>query len=174
MLRCVTANATADLQAPFADLALANFEPDLLVLIGHSDRGVLEVGPAQPPLGWEGVASWFQRLAPRRLLVLGCEAAQWLPCGAMFGRIPELGEIYGSPVGLGKRVAQLLPAAVPFLLGARVDPDVVAVIRLGALAHGEILIRRTRAESRRTSREEGESVQEFESLLAAFVRALRR
>jgi len=172
-LRSVTVDSTADLRRGLTEIAEAQFEPDLLVLIGHSNRDVLALDRAEQPLTWPVVASWFERVAPRRLLVVGCEAGQWLPCRDMFGGIPELRDVFGSPVALGVQLARLLPIAVPFLLGARVDPDVVSALRLGALLHGEILVRRTRAEFNRTDDEEGEAIEEFEGLFADVVRMLR-
>ncbi|MCE9636432.1 MAG: hypothetical protein K8T90_12070 [Planctomycetes bacterium] len=173
-LKSVTADSTADLRRGLTEIAGTQFEPDLLVLIGHSNSGVLALDRAEPPLTWPAVAAWFERLAPRRLLVVGCEAGQWLPCRDMFGGIPELRDVFGSPAPLGVRVARILPIAVPFLLHARVNPGVVTAMSFGALLHGEVLIRRTRSDFNRTSDEEGETIQLRDELLAGVMRALRR
>lgn len=63
-----------------------------VIIIGHSNQNGLVLS-ADGLIDWRGVANWIKPFEPHRVILLACEAGQWLPCSALFETIPKLKEI---------------------------------------------------------------------------------
>lgn len=127
-----------------------------IVIIGHSNRSGLQIS-ADRFNKWEGVADWIKLFEPHRVILLACEAGQWLPCAALFDSISTLKEIFGSPLPAHKNQQYIVLLRVLHILGAsKEDSDLIRLMQFGnfLLTKG-VMFRQTRAEYERGGDEEG-------------------
>ena len=69
-----------------------------VVVVGHSDTKGIQLASDAPSVPWTELAQWISPLKSTQITLLACEAGGWLPCNDMFHGIPELDEIFASPV----------------------------------------------------------------------------
>ncbi len=146
-----------------------------VILVGHSNRGGLQIS-ADRFIDWTGVAEWLIPFEPHRVILLACEAGRWLPCAALFDRIPELKEIFGSPLPANKNQQHIVLARALHILGARKeDPGVIRLMQLGNFLFTKgVMFRRTRTEYERGGDEDGKIWTDFaEPLLEHIIQRLR-
>ena len=128
---------------------------DLVVLVGHSNVHGLRL-TADGPRTWKVVAEWIKRFRPKLLLLVACEGGRWLPCRELFGGIPTLREIYGSPIRISDSQASALTLLAPYLLlGGRLPEDIRFLQTANVVATGGLIFRRSKSEFRQTGAEEG-------------------
>ncbi len=128
--------------APYFD---GGHRPDVVVLIGHSNTTGFRLLDGPRGIRWGTVAEWLRPLDPKRLVLVGCEAGDWLPCGALFKGIASLEVIFGSPMKLTARqsVVELLVPALAFDLPKNL---LVCIQALNFLQTNGVMLCRTRAE----------------------------
>ena len=147
---------------------------DIIVAVGHSNMTGIAMTSYAPLLSWTRFAKFLQPLKPKRVALIACQAGAWLPAKALFGGIPSLAEVYGSPVLTNEKQMALLQVLVPMLLaGVRVDPELMRLAQVAnfALTKG-VLFRQTRAEFKRSDPTEDLARVGLEFLLSEVVRNL--
>ena len=146
----------ADLSETLADLFNTKQLYRNIIVIGHSNHNGLQLS-ADRFVGWKGATNWLHPFEPHRIILLACEAGKWLPCSALFDKIPTLKEIFGSPILADKNQQYIILARVLHILGAKKeDRELNRLLQLGNffLIKG-IIFNRTRAEYERGGDEEG-------------------
>lgn len=113
---------------------------DVVAVIGHANEVGLQLA-ADRFAQWSVVAQWLRPFAPRRLVLLACQAGRALPAQILFDELRALRRIYASPVAVTKGTAQLLLAAVPYLVLNRVPSGTLfgaAQFTVAALTGGQL------------------------------------
>jgi len=146
-----------ELLRTFSKYAEENVQFTNIVLIGHSSKVCFHLC-SNRTIHWTGAATWFEKLRPKKIFLIGCSAGRWLPCKALFGGIASLDEIYGSPTNLNKIQASSIIAMVLYSLGVKKnDLESLRGIQVASLAFlKSLMFRWTRRQYQTTSIEEGE------------------
>ncbi len=128
-----------------------------IVIIGHSNSSGLQLF-ADRFVGWEGLANWINPFDPQRVILLACQAGQWLPCAALFNGIPKLNEIFGSPILANRDQRLIVLGKLLHILGSKKeDANLNQLMQLGNfLITRGIMFSRSRAEYERGGDESGE------------------
>lgn len=118
---------------------------DAVIIVGHGDpQGIV----AAPDLGvtWGATAEALAPLEPRALLAISCFAASTTPLSALFGGIPSLQIVMGSPVFLNARQAQAaIVELLALLWGFDIPPELSAAAAMfNALATRGVVFKRAR------------------------------
>ena len=90
-------NTKNDWLSGFADLDKEKQNYDVAVLIGHSNESIINVAQ-NFPIKWNILPEYLKTVKPKCLMLIACEAGQFLPSKAMFDGLPTLKELYGSPI----------------------------------------------------------------------------
>ncbi len=156
-LHLLQSRTRADLLKEFAALKQSGQSFGNVVVIGHSNRSGLKIN-ADDFITWEAVGGWLELFDPRRLFLLACEAGQWLPCAALFKKLPKLDEIVGSPVPANKEQQYFILASVLHQLDAKqADSELIKMLQIGNfLLNKGVMFRQTRTTYERGGREQGE------------------
>lgn len=123
-------NSASDLQDRFIDYKKRYSSIKLIVVVAHSNRGVISVAPDMV-LTWEAFARWVLPFNPQQMIFVACEAGQFPSTRTLFNEIPKLKKIYASPLKTSKAHAEVIKLLVPYILLAR-KPD-NNLIKLGSL-----------------------------------------
>lgn len=128
--------------APYFD---AGHRPDVVVLIGHSNKAGVRLFEGPRGTAWNTLGEWLSPLEPKRLVLVGCEAGDWLPCSALFTSIASLDVIFGSPVRLTAKqsVVELL---VPALVLGLPKEVLMSIQALNFVSTNGVMLCRTRAQ----------------------------
>jgi hypothetical protein len=113
---------------------------DVIVVIGHANEAGLQLA-SDRFAPWSVVAEWLRPFAPRRLVLLACRAGRALPAQILFDELRQLRRVYASPMAVTKATAQLLLAAVPYLVLNRVPNSTLfrgAQLTVAALTGGHL------------------------------------
>lgn len=146
-----------------------------VVIIGHSNRDGLRL-TADRFYEWAAVAKWFAPFDPHRVILIACEAGRWLPCAALFEGIPDLKEIFGSPVPAHKNQIWFVLASVMYALGAK-KPEGKWVAMMQAanfIITKGLMFRNTRRDYERGGVAEAEGWAKVENFLDQVMRGLGR
>lgn len=96
-----------------------------IIVVGHSNRQRLAVAP-NFDLSWPEVGQWFQRLKPKNLAFVACEAGQFLGTRAIFDELESCRHIYASPFKSTKQQFEALKILFAYLLlTKKVDKDLI-------------------------------------------------
>lgn len=151
----IRSDTEAELAKAMAELFETGQSCRNIVIIGHSNKGGLKIS-ADRFVQWEAVANWLIPFAPQRIILIACEVGRWLPCAALFKGIPNLKEIFGSPIPAHKDQKYIVLARVLHLLGAKnEDANFIILLQLGnfLLTKG-VMFQRTRSEYEQGNEEE--------------------
>jgi hypothetical protein len=145
-----------------------------IVVIGHSNKNGLQIS-SDRFIDWKGVAKWFERLEPHRIILIACEAGRWLPCTALFEGIPTLKDIFGSPVPANKDQAYVVLFRVLNILGTKKeDRDLVRLMQVGNfLITKGVMFNRTRDEYESSGSAEGVLWNQAESIIDELIKSIR-
>jgi len=145
-----------------------------IVIIGHSNRNGLRL-TSDKFYEWPAVAGWFSLFGPHRIILIACEAGRWLPCAALFDGLPDLKEIFGSPVPAHKDQMWVVLGRVLYALGARkTDSKWIQLMQAGNfLMTKGLMFRNTRRDYERGGTMEGEGWTEAERFLDHIMSGLR-
>jgi hypothetical protein len=126
---------------------------DVIGVVGHSNMsGIAVTGSSRSDfMPWDMFATFLEPFQPKRIALIACQAGAWLPATALFGGVPTLRELFGSPVLTREDEMAILHILVPLLLArVRIEPEVFRVAQAAnfALTRG-VLFRQTRAEFQR-------------------------
>ncbi len=170
----VRADTEADLLKQLGTLSERGQCYRSIVIIGHSNKSGLKL-TADRFSQWGAVARWFGPFDPHRIILIACEAGRWLPCAELFKGIPNLKEIFGSPVPAHKDQVWIVFGMVLYALGARkMNKEWLKLMQIGNfLMTKGLMFRRTRKEYQHCSNAEGELWDETETLIAQVAEMLR-
>jgi hypothetical protein len=151
----VSATSRQELLLRLGECTERHREFGLVVVVGHASQHGIHL-TAEHDANWNEFASWLSPFRPKRIVLVACEAARWIPSGALFAGIPTLQEIYGSPVVTTQQQAAYVKLLVPYLLsGGRLPKDILPMQAANFLLSRGIVFRQTRAEFRRSGIVEG-------------------
>jgi hypothetical protein len=170
----VSADTQADLLKQLGAIAETGQRYRSIVIIGHSNRNGLQIA-SNTFAEWSAVAKWFDPFDPRRIILIACEAGRWLPCAALFNGIPNLKEIYGSPVPAHKDQALIVLGLVLHTLEAeQLDKGLIQLMQAGNLLITKgLMFRNTRRDYERGGDTEGAMWTAAEPFLDQLMNSLR-
>jgi hypothetical protein len=148
----VQAASTSELLRDLGDSKTEHGTFDIIVAVGHSNMTGIAMTGDGPLVPWGQFATFLKPFKPKRVALIACQAGAWLPTRALFGGVPSLRELYGSPLLTNEPQMAMLKVLVPMLLaGVPIDPDLMRIAQITnfALTRG-ILFRQTRAEFERS------------------------
>jgi hypothetical protein len=90
-----------------ANLCEEKYKYDCVVLIGHSNKSIINVAQ-NFPIKWDKLPEYLRTVNPKCLMLAACEAGQFLPSKALFDGLPTLKELYGSPVSASDKQFSIL------------------------------------------------------------------
>jgi hypothetical protein len=142
-----------------------------IIIIGHSNRNGLRL-TADSFYEWPAIGRWLGPFDPHRIILMACEAGRWLPCAALFESIPDLKEIFGSPVPAHKNQMWVVLGRVLYALGARrAEGKWIGLMQAGNfLITKGVMFRNTRQEYERGNDAEGKDWADAENFLDRLVR----
>lgn len=144
-IELVRANQTSSLLDSLAELAEKAQSYSTLVVIEHSsERGIVLTSDGS--VGWNEFVNWISPFSPRKIVLVACKAGTWMPCRALFQGLPDLKEIFASPILVGKDQKYLVFARILHILGAKKEDGNLNLLMqaVNFFATGGLMLRRTR------------------------------
>ena len=108
----------ATLLRMLAELAEQKKVFDVIVAIGHSNAEGIKIA-SDAFVTWDGFAKYLKPFAPRRLILVACQAGRWPAARRLFSNLPKLRRIYASPVNASRGLAGLMLILAPYVVGVR-------------------------------------------------------
>jgi hypothetical protein len=133
-VRTLDITNTSDLLEKFAALVRERRSFDVVVAIGHSSEKGFQIA-SDLFVPWEPFAEYLKPFAPRRLLMIACQAGRWPAAAKFFRRLPHLQRIYASPTNVKVDLATLMLGILPYILSTKSpSSDVILGAKVVALA----------------------------------------
>lgn len=137
-----------------------------IVVVGHSNHDGIQIGGEDGFIGWGHLAELLDDFDPQVLVLVACQAGNWLPAQQFFGNMKVLEELHGAPANLSREQARRLVYLILYLLATNES------IPWAELGMGLINFSNTGAITLKYTREGYESNSPFEMLSGAIINAL--
>lgn len=109
----------ASLLREFARFAEARRTFDVVVAIGHSNSDGIKLASDERLVSWDAFANYMKPFAPRRLMLIACQAGRWPAADQLFKKLPKLRRIFACPVNASLDLAQFMIGVVPYIVAVR-------------------------------------------------------
>jgi hypothetical protein len=147
----VRARTRNGLLAELGRLAAEKRVFDLAVVLGHSDRSVLQL-THDHAASWVEAAGWLAPFKPSQAVLLACEAGGFLPSAALFHGVPTLSVLYGCPTETNLAAAFVWLLAYLLVRTKRAPRGLLDFVNTVGVLHSQTLwYRQTRRALRRAS-----------------------
>jgi hypothetical protein len=117
-----------------------------ILIVGHSNRQIMRIAPGFD-MPWNVLGKWLNKLRPKKMALIACEAGQFYSTRALFDELPTCRTIYASPFKATKQQFSAIHLLLTYILLAKIyDRNHIFRAQIANFAHtGGIILECTRS-----------------------------